>query len=335
MNRENLLPYIEKIESGEIKKAELREFIEICCRIGVSCLNKKYHKHKKLFAQNGITFIDIAVDAVTPLFIINENLNLIEIKKSLLNWGNKITKESESSFFIYSIVWKRVDQTINQILAEVDPLYNKILNNVLYLIRTNKYKKIYLLGQAYLVESEYSKILGSLITDKELNEIPIHLIKNRFDNALNNIFDYITNHTKHFPAIPLNYFVNRIKNLYTNEIITLDYIENNNESSIYISQILNDSLTKLNLFIEKNYVDKHKRSQTEGEIFKKVIKDIAIDLSDGGLNRRIEEYLMPYLTSLTNEELKLKFHNILDYLYRLLKKDLINALGQNKFSQMA
>ncbi len=335
MYREKLLPYLNKIESGEIKRSELRELIEICCRIGVACLNKKYETHKKIFSTNGISFLDVAVDSVSPLFITNENLNLLEINKSLLNWENKITTESEAAFFIFSIIWKRVDQTVSQILSEIDPLFNKILNNILIAAKANNYKKIYSFGQSYLVETETKKISGSLISEQEFNEIPLQFVNYKYEEIIKRIFDYLKNMTNHSPAIPIRYIINRIKNLYINEIITLDYSENHYESLIYINQLINDTLEKMNSLIDKNYIEKNKLSKTEGKIFKKVIKDIAIDLTDGGSNRGIEEYLAPYLTNLTNHELKDKFHNIFDYLYRVLKKDLKNALAQNKFSQMA
>lgn len=327
-----LFSLINKIATGKLERSEQKELIEICCRIGVVCLNKKYHKHKAFFSENGISFFDVAVDSVYPLFIVNEPFNQTVISKSLENWGKEITSASDASFFIHSVVWKRVDQTINHVLGELDPLFSKILTNLSYHIKQNACKKIYYLGQAYLVETGITKIKGTLIDENEFNNVPLELIKNKYDTAINNLFDYIKSSTNHFPAIPLNYFVNRLKNLYVNEIISQNLVEDSLESSYYLNQILKESLERMNLFIDENYTAKNKLSESEGEIFKKALKDIAFDMTSNGISRGIEVYLFPYLTSLTDDEIKKKYHHILDYFYRLLKKDLKNALEHSEFS---
>ncbi|MCL5031123.1 MAG: hypothetical protein M1480_19125 [Bacteroidetes bacterium] len=333
MNGVKLLTFLNKINTGKINRSEMREFIEICCKIGVICLNKKYHKHKTFFSINGISFIDVAVDSISPLFVVNETFNSTEINKSLATWGKKISSEREASFFVYSVVWKRVDQTVNQILAELDPLFGKILTNIIYHVKQNGCKRIYYFGQAYLVETGNAKITGTLIDEHEFNDIPVELIKNTYDKIIKDLIDYIKKRTNHFPAIPLMNLATRIKNLYANQTVLLDFIEENHEFSIYINQILKESLERMDSFIDINYVAKGKLSDSEGEIFKIALKEIAIDLTDGGISHSIKDYIIPHFADFNNHEVKDKYHNILDYLYRLLKKDFKNAIEHPEFSQ--
>ncbi|MCX8010291.1 MAG: hypothetical protein N3A61_04010, partial [Ignavibacteria bacterium] len=53
---------------------------------------------------------------------------------------------------------------------------------------------------------------------------------------------------------------------------------------------------------------------------KNALEDIAYDLKDGGINPGLYDYLHKYMDKLKIEEYKSNYHNILEYLVRLMKE---------------
>ena len=334
MSKESILFYLGKIHSGKLERAELRKFIEISHNIALIYLEKKHFRYKSYFTNNGKFFNDIAIDSITPLYIRKNSLDLNLIKKTMSKWDKEITSEEDAAFFLYNLIWKRVDQTIVAILHELDPLYGSIQNSIMYYIKNNGYKKTHYFGHLYIVEANNDIIKGTIITESEFNNLPAKLINTKINTAIKNLFEFLKNSTEHFPAIPVNYFVIKIKQLYLNananntELI----IEENHDSKLFVDQIISESLSKVKTIIDNRYVSKNKLSMDEAEIFKKVIENIAIDLKGGSMGKGLDDYLKPYFNNLSYNELKNKYHNILDYLIRLLKKYLAGALKYKRFS---
>ncbi len=332
MSKVSILYYLGKIHSGKLERTELRKLIEISHNIALIYLEKKHFKYKSYFTNNGKFFTDIAIDSITPLYIRKNFLDLNLIKKIMSKWDKEITSEEDATFFLYNLIWKRVDQTIVAILHELDPLYGSIHNSIMYYVKNNGYKKIYYFGHSYIVESDNEIIKGTIINESEFNNLPSLLINTKINIALKNVFDFLKNSTEHFPAIPLNYFVIKIKQLYVNANNNELIIEDNHESKLFVDQIISESLFKVYKIIENRYVSKNKFTINESEIFKKVLENIAFDLKGGGMSAGLDDYLKPYFNNLTNNDLRVKYHNILDYLLRLLKKYLAGALKYKRFS---
>ncbi len=332
MSKESILSYLGKIYSGKLERAELRKIIEISHNIALIYLEKKYYRYKSYFSNYGKFFSDIAIDSITPLYVKKNSLDLNLVKKTMSKWNKEINSEEDAAFFLYNLIWKRVDQTVVAILHELDPLYGSILNSIMYYVKNNGYKKIYYFGHSYIVEAGNDIIKGTIIAESEFNNLPAKLINNKINTAINNVFDFLKNNTEHFPAIPLNYLVVRIKQLYLNNNNTDGIIEDYHDSRLFVDQVISDSLGKVNSIIDNRYVTKNKLSAIEGDIFKKVLVNIANDLKGGSISPGLDDYLKPYFIESTNNDLKIKYHNILDYLLRLLKKYIAGALKYKTFS---
>ncbi len=322
----NILSFLEKIKTGEIYNSELHEFIKICYKIGVGYLLKKHQKHKKLLSASGINFFDITVDSITPLFIKNNSLNMMGIQNSLSKWKKNISSNNDALFFLQKLITKRIDQTVNKILSEIDPVFGKILNNVMYYSKTKGLKRSYYFGEAYLIDIGANKITESVIKGDEFNNIPAELFIGKTNMVIDNVYNYIKNNTSYFAAIPINSLVLRLKHLYANEFNNNQFTEDNYQSVYFINQIFEDAIFKLNVLIDDNYIAKNKLSESEGVKFKLALKDISFDMKDGGINRGLVDYIQPYFDEKTFNDAKDKFYNILEYLYRLLRKEIKKSL---------
>ncbi len=330
MSRGNLLYYINKIQSDEISHAELREFIEICISISLFILNKKHHSLKKVFADQGVGFDDAAVDAITPLFIKDDSLDLTGIHRSLLSWHKKIITEADAHFFVFRIIANRTEQTVRLILFEIDPLYGRILRNIVYKSGALGYKKVNYAGTTYLLDLHETEITGKVINEDHFDNIPLHISTDKFGINLPDIFNYIKNHTNYFPAIPLNELVVRLKNIYRD--LNFNEIEMDNfRVDLEIKYSVEKSLAAIYNKIEVSYIKKGILSIEEGDVLKSALKEVSVDLMDGGIQHGIEVYLEPYFIHLTKTEIREKYRNILDYLIRMLKKEIFKEFDSNNF----
>ena len=60
----------------------------------------------------------------------------------------------------------------------------------------------------------------------------------------------------------------------------------------------------------------------DGELLKKALADIAEDIKNGGVSPGLHKYLQEYSKELSKEEYYQKFHNILEYLLKLMKNEI-------------
>lgn len=330
MQRENILYYIQRIRDDAITHIELREFIEICIKISLYILNKKHHQLKKLFSVNGIGFEDAAVDAIAPLFIKNDSLNLTKITQSLNNWHNEINTESDAHFFIFKVVTRRTEQIVNEVLSEIDPLFGRLLKNILYKAKSLGYKKVYYSGIAYLIHSSNLEVIGGIMPSEQFCNIPLNIYCNKLSLDLAEIFIYIKNNTNYFPAVPLNLLIEKVKYFYTS--IEFSEVEKSNPHTILeTTNSVEKALSVIYNKIDKKYIQKKILNFDEGQAMKFALKEISRDLMDGGMQRGLEHYLSVHFSCLDKDQIKGNYRNILDYLIRLLKKEFIKEFKNINF----
>lgn len=330
LQRNKILYYLKLIQDKNIPHSKLREFIEICIRISLYILNKKYYHLRDIFSSAGVNFNEISVDAVAPLFINSSEINLTGIEHSIIKWQKPFISESDAHFFIFKVISKRIDQTIQDLLKEVDPIYGKLLYNILYKAKKLGYKKVVYCGESYLIEADKEKITGNVIDKIQFEMIPLKLSSGKLNIDIESIISYIKKNTDFFPAIPITFLISRIKRIYSRIIL------NSNDSGnvqffMEVKTAFDNSLKIVSKKLTDTYVRKEILTKSESELIKKALRDIAIDLADSGSKSCLEDYLTSYFTNLSRNEIKDKYHNILDYLVKLFKKEMIKEINGIKF----
>ena len=325
MLKNGTLFYIRKIQKEEFSYIELREFIEFCTEISLFLLKKNHQNIKKRFDNNNISFEDVAVDSITPLFIKDDYLNVTGFKFALNSWRKEIINEADAHFFVLKVITKKTSQTVNSILGEIDPLYKKLLKNISYQSYKLGYKKAYRSGIAYLIDPGSYKRNGKIVTDEHFEQIPLNIPKDKISVNICDVFAYLKNNTEYISAIPLNKLILRLKNIYVNLLESKpgeDNIQLVLEVKFSIERALNSTLNKL----EKSYVNKEILSEFEADIMKKALLEVSSDLMDGGIQPGLENYLLPYFDNFSKNDVALKYRNIFDYLIRCLKKEIYKEL---------
>jgi len=301
-------------------RKSLNDLIGMSLNIAVTYLKIKFFSdiNPKLKWQDNIE--EIAMDAIVPLFVSNRDGKL-GIIKALENWKSEITSDSDSYFFLNRVIWKRVEQTVIIKIKQRDPIFARIHKNLSTCIATHNFKKLSYLGTVYIVHKNTDEINGKLIPDDEFENLPGYLFEKKQFKLCNGILDYLVTETEYFPAIPMNRLVVKIKQQYfrNSESNSLSAVTKTNE---YIDDIFTLSLQKINDKIYNSYYSKGKLTKDESDAIYKSFEIMAKEISNGGLNSSLYDYLQINMKDLTKEKFYTDYHGIMNYLLIGFKKNI-------------
>jgi hypothetical protein len=325
-----LLSTLKLLLSEQSDRNNLKELIEYSSQTALQFLNKKYQFDRNKFLKLGYTFTDIAIDAITPLFIINQKTNELGIVKSLKDWQRPIDTEDAAQYFINKIVVNRVEQELIRIYKDADPFFAKIHDSVSFIAEKEGYLKQTCFGTVYVCfENKDEK---QLMPADQFERIPDSLFAGKIKSVIINLFGYLEKETEYQAAIPVNAFIHRIKRIhFSDSAFNQTYISEHFEERIDVAKIIAESLDTTLLKLNNSY--SHKLNEEEHGAIKKALADISVDFSNGGLSNDLYGYLGNHLSPMNKEMFYKKYHSILDYLLRIMKKEIILHLdANNKFS---
>lgn len=312
----------------------VNNLVEICYKIALSQLRFSYKKVQRIILRDEISLEDIAIDSITLLFEKDHSGCFKNILEPFNSWQPPIKTEEEAFYFLSKIIQKRVEQHLSFLLKESDPFFSKLMDSVNYLIKKHSpsephkssFKKINYFGTVFIVASDTESISGKTIPIEEFEKLPAELFTGK-KNLLQNIFLYLNSETSYVSAIPFNALIHKLKEL---NIALYNISESTTEQndSIEINSIIAQALNKTIQKLEDSYVSKEKLSINEAEKFRKALTDISRDIKDGGVNPGLYKYLLAHFHSLDEETYKQKYHNILEYLLKVLKQNISDELVQ-------
>ena len=318
----NLLKFIfDKVRTSELSREEINYLIEKSYRISITFIKSKF-KNKIIFINDDENTIeDIAMNSIVSLFTKNAN-GQIGIARSLDKWEDNLITESDCMFFLSRIIWRRVDQTVINILKERDPIFEKILKTLNVCINNTELKKTRYFGTVVILENRNAEVSKQVIDEADFNLLPDSLFSYKQAELFRNIFEYIKNQTDYYPAIPLNLLIKRIKAYYyTNKMEYLN-ISENSYHELSLKEIVDNNLVILKEKLEFYYVSKNKLCSEEAENIYAAFNIISKDMLNGGMHDSLYYYLKDFDKSLTRETFYSKYHHIMNYLLTLFKNNI-------------
>ncbi|HCY76045.1 MAG TPA: hypothetical protein DHV28_09000 [Ignavibacteriales bacterium] len=312
------------IYENRYSRSEVNYLIDLSYSYSYTYLKYRYKNLNKVLLAEDVNLQELAIDAIAPLFERDETGTFIKLSKAFNEWQPKIESDQQAAFFINRIVAKSVEKFAAELLRQSDPFFSKILDSINYLIEKHNYKKKNLIGATYIVESESEKKIGSLPDIKFINELPIELFENN-NEILKQIFNYIKANTDSTPAIPLNALVMKIKQIKMSSFNLSQSATNGNE--IEIESVVNKALEITFVKMYESYLSKNKIDENEADKFREAFRNIIIDLRDGGISPGLHKYLLEQMPELTFENYEKRYQNIFEYLFKILKKEIINQLN--------
>lgn len=307
-----------------ITSKEKKELIEVSYKIALQYVLYNHRRVKKILLHEDLTPKELALDAIASLFETDENGQFILINRALEKWVPPVKTESDALFFLNKLIQKRVEQHISKLLREMDPFFSKLLDKVNYQIKKYGYKKINYLGNIYIVPFKQDIVSGRIIREDEFNQISLSVF-NCEENLIKNIFEYLEKETEFTLAIPLNLLILRLKELETS-VFEFSEITNDDVKENYLETLLQKALQNTFYKLNNSYLKKGKLSKEEYSMFEKALTDIANDLKDGGVNPGLHKYLMLQNEEITMEIYFERYRNILEYMFKILKKEIAMQL---------
>lgn len=303
---------------------EINFLVEKTYSLSMSYLGLNHKKIFRLLHKGEYSISEIAVDAIAPLFCPDENYNTTALANAFKKWDPPVSSEDEALFFLNKIVAGRIEQHIYYSLREYDPFFSKILDSVNYLVKTGNYKKILLAGRSCIIENAPVNIEGDVIGQDDFEKIPFNLLINR-KKLLSALFNYIKTETNFIAAIPINLLVYRIKHINFSDYIA-EYNPSVSENNLELQETTNFGLQAAEMKLESSYLLKGKLNDFEARCIKMALGDMSIDLLNGGINPGMYEYLTPYMLELDKQQYLTKYHNILEYLVKVMKSTIAQNL---------
>jgi hypothetical protein len=315
------------LKSGNELDKYLKELIGSCSKTASFLLNKKNVSGLDVGIANYHGLQNLCADVIAELFIKDTSAEF-PIRKALMGWDKEITDEASAYYFLSKLIGNRIEQEIAKKLKEADPFFGKILRSINHLVETNRVNKTAWFSVAYLIENDCDTITQKPLEPEFIESLPANLFIGSNEKIITNLFTYIKAETDFFPAIPLNALIRKIK--FVNGL----FLQQRNsgiqeeffEEELNVERVVSLSLTVVYERLDKFYLNKGKLNPDETAVFKNVLIEISTDLKDGGISRGLFEYLHPHMLQLTKEEFYKKYHQTLDYLLRLLKKEIAERL---------
>ena len=324
MQLRTALQILNDFSKGDLSPAIINTLVNRCVKIAMVVVNKNYGR---TINRNFLSYNDLALDSITSLFI-KDSSGELPIRKSLLNWDREIADEISANYFLFKIVSCCVEQEIVNKLKEADPFFGKILRSINNCVETGKCNKASWFGTVYIIPVEHDTITQKPVDAELLENYPTSFFQGNSAKIIFCLFNLIKNETDLFPAIPLNALIKKIKHasgefLNHSQRISLD---EHFEDRLDIAGIATNSAEIVHKKIDEFYLGKGKINSEDAVVLKKVVNDFNVDLQDGGLSRGLYEYLHPYKSELTKDEFYQKYQQPVDYLLRLLKKEIARRL---------
>jgi hypothetical protein len=323
---DNIFGCFEKLRVGEDSNKDLSLVFQAAFNIASTYLKKNQNKFGILNNREDFNQNDAVMEIITPLFLTRNERKYDRLIYAYEKWEPPVKSNSDALFFLHQLIFIRAEHYLSRALERIDPLYSIILRDVnLKIIQSGLYKTRYM-GQSYVSLKEKINAGQNIVDDAWLEQLPIGLFEK--ENYLLEIFDYLGYETHFTTAIPLNALVLRLKKLNLSAYSGIR-TEIAIDESLYTEEIILRSLDVSLKKLVRSYVAKNKITHAESELFIEAMKDIAIDLRDGGINTGLYEYFKKHKPELSREEYKSKYDNILEYLVKVMKQTAMEIFIKN------
>jgi len=315
-----VLDTLQLIFAGKISRSDLNKFIEFSCQIAHQYVLTERDKLVYRLRDSSIDTFDIAVRAISPIFLVNKQGEFSSLKKSFYNWLPKIEGENDAHFFLNKIIQKKTKQLIGDLYKESNPFFNKTLDSVYYYIALCKLKKLTIRGQIYITKTRFDRTKCSLISRDEFQSIPLSCF---IDDKM--MFEKLFKQLKkknYSPAIPLYQLAWRLVEIKSELFEQPVSEEANFLSKQVVDEILDLGLRNTLVKLEESYLKKKKISLKEFQVYSSALKDITDDLKFSGTKRMLYEYLKPYFKNLTVSKFNERYRNTFEYLDKSYRKEI-------------
>ncbi len=316
----SVLDILSSLVENKTNRMEVNYLIEQAYSFSSAYLKYRYKNLSRTLLVEDATLRELTLDSIAPLFERNEDGSFVRIVKAFTEWIPKIETEEHALFFLNRIVGRCCEKYTSELLRQSDPFFSKILDSINYLIKKKNYHKKVILGTVFILETNELIKLGKLPDSEFITSLPMKVFYNKKD-IISSVFECVKKESSYIAAIPLNSLVMKIKKVRTGEGNFSD-IEYDGKKELEINSLVNSALNVCYEKLKFGYIEKGKLSETEAVGIKRALSNVGRDMRDGGIIPGLHNYLMQELDYVDIDEYKVKYQNIFEYLYKILKNEI-------------
>ena len=307
------------------QRSELNLLIEECFKIATVQVKYQIIKLHKPGIMGDLTAKDIAIDAIAPLFTPSSDGLIHQLAGVCSGWTPPVTSEEQAGFMLISVVAHRVKQHIHTMMRESDPFFAKILDSLYYHIKKEKLIKSERLRVCYVSQLDPAKFDIEYFSYEDLLKLhsDIFTIKHI---SVGGIISQLTGDDNKPAAVPLFALAKRVKEVnlaYENPVIVCQATDTEYDIERLSSSAKQRVIEKLT----HSYLQKGKLTESEALLIEKALNDMLTDMKDGGIRTGLYHYIEELDNNISIEVYKQKYHNILEYLLKILKKEIAHFLA--------
>lgn len=323
--KHSIIPLLSTPIDPVLNRVELNSLIEDCFKLTTVQVRYQISKIHKPGIMGDLTAKDIAIDAIAPLFTPANDGLIHHLSNSFIDWSPPITNEEQAKFMLVSVLAHRVKQHLHNLMRENDPFFARILDSLNYYIKKEKLIKIEKLKVCYI--SVENPVLGDFryLDYTHLSSAPSVLFNAKKLN-IKAILDELTGINEEAVAIPLLALARRIKEVNLNIDRPVIYC-NETETEYDIDCLTKTAYHKVLEKLQISYVSKGKLSSDEAGMIEKALVEMLSDIKDGGVKPGLFHYFQIFNEDMPHEVYKSRYHNILEYLLKVLKLELSQMLA--------
>lgn len=319
--------FFHRLQKGNVESGEINTFIEKCCQIGTAYVNTLHNQSLGKFRHLNLSAEDIVIDAIVPLILPKKGEQFYAFLNGYNKWKPPVSDEGEAFYFVTCTITSRIDQHITDLLKEADPFFKKIHKMLMYQAKLNNLTRAQYFGVTYLVRKKQRNIEGGILTEEELDKIPIESFLKK-EMYLDNLLSYVSEELSLFPALPVNALVDRLKRIYLQIDIDLKQKEQIS-GKLAVDDYLETGRKAADDKIRNLYIKKKKISVKEAESFRVALEAVLLDMRNGGIAGGLYEYFEPYSKNVSKSEYEKKYHNKFEYLIKVMKSAIAQKIDKD------
>lgn len=321
---------------NSVDREHLKRLIDVCHTMALAYLRMKASSGK-LYMIRGERLEDLAWDFIADLFEKNSDGELVKMHEYFSGREINELNDHEIKIELRKLVFTKVEDNIFRAVGEKDPSLRKIIRNLKLAIRDNdcKHRVCYEAGiiivgnderqNLPVMPSEFMQIkLCSRVEEKM--QIPEILVE---------VIDVLQSQNKYRKRFSLVALASVIRDTYVH---FNEAGKNRKEKPKAEQHVLN---TEFELFLKESaemvktktgysYIRKGKVTHEELDHYMSAAKDVVRDyFNDGKTEFSQYEYLKNYMPSLEYEEFREDNRQILEYIVKLIRKELVKTFKKD------
>lgn len=310
--------------TGELRRESvpprtINLLIKVCYKLAEFKIRKNITRLQNINKRWQLSVEDIAIDSIASLFINNTKRGILNLRISLDNWAEPVLNNFDALFFLNKTVSLSVEQRINKIFREADPSFAKVLDTISKTVKKYNFSRVDYYGAVYLTEGSISSIPGCAIEREDFLNIPLDLNLPK-KQMIGYLLNYMKKNTAYYPAVPLNVLVERILGVFPEASKPAEPRTASCFLRFCMEDIILLSFKKVEEKLKEAYLSAGKIDTEEYGFLHAALDDIKEDLIEGNTIWSVYEYFRRHAAFVPQDQYKMKYQNILEYMVKMLKQ---------------